>query len=162
MKKEGSKVSVQWGELLFSERRRRWRGERVRLCNKEVSEIKYQTDLFILQQGGRQEGLRNCWGSFQHWGTVLGDVKAGEIWEHKCRRKKQLFIYFFHYQSSKQIFFFSSVGRGGLWVADFFSLFSPSLLFFSSLFSLFFNRCKNDWNPSRPHYCGPPENRAGA
>lgn len=51
MKKEGSKVSVQWGELLFSERRRRWRGERVRLYNKEVSEIKYQTDLFILQQG---------------------------------------------------------------------------------------------------------------
>lgn len=51
MKKEGSKVSVQWGELLFSERRRKWRGERVRLCNKEVSEIKYQTDLFILQQG---------------------------------------------------------------------------------------------------------------
>lgn len=42
------------------------------------------------------------------------------------------------------------MGDGGGQLIFLFSVISP-------LFSLFFYRCKNDWNPSRPHYHGPPE-----
>jgi len=37
----------------------------VSLCDKEVSEIKYQKDLFILQQGeGEKRALEIVWGVF--------------------------------------------------------------------------------------------------
>lgn len=92
---------------------------------------------------GRDEGCRNCWGSFKHRGTELRDFKAGEFRKHKSRRKKkkELFLYFFHYQSSKQIMFFrvrrgwrqgGGGGGGGGW-------FFFSLCFFPRLFSPYFS-----------------------
>lgn len=116
---------------------------------------------------GRNEGCRNCWGSFKHRGTELRDFKAGEFRKHKSRRKKKkgaLSIFFslpilktnYVFQSKKGM----EAGRRGRGRGRLIFLFS--LFFSSSLFSLFFNRCKNDWNPSRPHYRCPPESRARA
>lgn len=98
--------------------------------------------------------------SFQHWATTSRDFKAEKnLRKTKVEFEKRSFSFSFFISNLQNKYFFlqreeemkGRMGTGGCW---FFSVF-----FAIFLFSLFFNRCKNDWNPSRPHYHGSPESR---
>lgn len=75
---------------------------------------------------------------------ALREFKAGEFQEHKSRRQKKSSLYiFFIISILKTNYFFPAEGRRvARRGADFFFFFSLSV--FSPLFSVFFNRCKND------------------
>lgn len=157
-KRDGVTLSVQWGTACFltgkyhkPQRQRGWWGVCViKRCLKSIIRKIY----LFCNYGREKRGLCKNLGCFKHRGTVLRDFKAGEFGEHKSRRKKSSLFIFFIINPQNKLFFFNRARRGwkeGVVDFSFFSVFS------SSLFSLFFNRCKNDWNPSRPHYCGPPE-----
>lgn len=90
-------------------------------------------------------GLKKLLGGVFSIEVLYWEMSRPEKFENTNVEEKSSSLYiFFSLSILKTNIFFPSVGRGGLWVADVFPLFSPSLLFFASLFSLFFNRCKSD------------------
>lgn len=63
------------------------------LCDKEVSEIKYHTDLFILEQGEARRGLQKLFGEFSAW-RCSTETFQGQRNERKVQAKTvHIFVY---------------------------------------------------------------------
>lgn len=102
--------------------------------------------IYLFCNKGREtRGLKKLLGEFSPLRYCTGRCQGRRNLRTQKQKKKAALYIFFSLSILKTNIFFSSAGRRGEGCggADFFSSFF-SFLFFSSLFSLFFNRCKND------------------